>query len=219
MIAGADTLTLEKGPVRLEALRREHVPALLTAARESRETYGLTHVPADEPAMREYVELALKAREQGKAVPFATLWNGRVVGSTRFANLERWTWPDREGVEEDPNRIPDAVEIGWTWLAASAQRSPVNTHQKYLMLRFAFEDRKVYRVTLKTDRRNERSRKAMERIGAKLDGVLRSHMPAYDGGVRDSAMYSVTREEWPEVKANLERLMSPSTSGRGKGEG
>lgn len=195
-------LSLEGELVRLEPLSFEHVAPLVAAASESRATYGLTDVPADADAMRRYVERALAAAAQGTAVPFATVDRraNRVVGSTRFGNLERWIWPHRL---DRPSLVPDAVEIGWTWLAASAQRTHVNTAAKVMMLDYAFGAWRVERVTLKTDVRNARSRANIERIGARLDGILRAHMPAYDGGVRDSAVYSLLRDEWPEARARL----------------
>ena len=117
---------------------------------------------------------------------------------TRFMNIDWWAWPaaaDRSG--------PEAVEIGSTWLAAEAQRSPINTEAKLLMLTHAFETWGVLRVCLKTDARNDRSRRAIERIGASPEGILRNHMPAYDGGVRHSAFYSILADEWPAVREAL----------------
>lgn len=148
--------------------------------------------------------------ERGLAVPFVTIdkRRDRVVGSTRFANVEWWKWsgPPAPPIPEGP----DALEIGWTWLAASAQRTGLNTEAKLLMLDHAFGVWKVRRVTLKTDARNARSRAAMERIGATFEGILRAHMPAADGGVRDSAMFSFIAAEWPERRARLaEKLRLP----------
>jgi N-acetyltransferase len=180
---------LEGGEVRLEPLGLAHLEALVAAAAESRATYGLTHVPQDAAEMRAYIETALAT----DCVPFATVWRERVVGSTRFGNIERWSGGD----------TIDAVEIGWTWLAASAQRGPVNTRAKILMLDHAFDVWHVRRVTLKTDARNARSRAAIERVGARLDGILRAHMPAADGGVRDSAVFSILAAEWPAARARL----------------
>ena len=120
-----------------------------------------------------------------------------MLGSTRFMNIEHWPW-DLAGAD------PDAVEIGSTWLAPSAQRTPVNTEAKLLMLTHAFEVWHVQRVTLKTDARNERSRNAILRLGARFDGVLRANMPAYDGAwPRDSAFYSILASEWPAVRSGL----------------
>jgi RimJ/RimL family protein N-acetyltransferase len=153
--------------------------------------------------MRTYVQTALALRDAGAAVPFATvrLADGRVVGSTRFANFEYWAWPSGARSPPEP---PDAVEIGWTWLAADAQRTAINTEAKLLMLGHAFEEWRVRRVNLRTDSRNLRSRAAIERLGAKLDGILRAHVPASDGGVRDTATYSLLAQEWPGAKARLQ---------------
>lgn len=200
--------TLEATPlegtlVRLEPLRLDHVDALHAAASEARDSYAVTTVPRDAAGMRAYVEFAVAEAERGRAVPFVTLdkRSGRVVGSTRFANLEWWSW-----ASQPPPPLPvgpDALEIGWTWLAASAQHTGVNTEAKLLMLDLAFGGWRVRRVTLKTDARNARSRAAMTRIGATFEGTLRAHMPAADGGVRDSAMFSFVASEWPEKRAAL----------------
>src|SRR5712672_54494 len=200
-------LVLEGAQVRLEPLALEHVPALAAAASGPRQTYALTWVPEGEPAMRRYVEEALALREAGAAVPFATVQRatGRVLGSTRFFNFEYFRWP--EGARAPP-QPPDAVEIGWTWLAADAQRTAVNTEAKLLMLTYAFESWRVLRVNLRTDGRNARSRGAIERLGARLDGILRAHVPASDGGVRDTATYSLLASEWPAAKARLRARLS-----------
>jgi RimJ/RimL family protein N-acetyltransferase len=200
-------VVLEGRFVRLEPLRPSHAEALFAAASEARDTYGLTTVPGSLEGMRAYVAQACEAAASGLALPFATLsrQGDRVVGSTRFCSPERWSWPG-----EPPAPIPDgpdAVEIGWTWLAASAQRTPINTEAKLLMLTHALERCRLRRVTLKTDARNLRSRAAMERLGLHFDGVLRAHMPASDGGVRDSAYFSVIASEWPQMKARLHRLL------------
>lgn len=197
-------LTLTGRFVRLEPLDHAHVGALVAAASEARDTYALTQVPADAAAMQAYVDEALTMAARGQAVPFATvdLRRGRVVGSTRFGNLERWSWPGAPLPPASPVGL-DAVEIGWTWLAASAQRTHVNTEAKLLMLAHAFDVWRVRRVTLKTDARNARSRANIERVGARLDGVLRAHMPAFDGGVRDSAVYSLLAAEWPAARERL----------------
>ena len=200
-------VTLLGRGVRLEPLSFAHLPGLLAAAQGPRETFSLTHVPPDEPSMRRYLESAFAAQAQYLALPFATIdaSSGRVVGSTRFGNIEYFVWPD--GKPRRPPHCPDAVEIGWTWLAQDVQRSGVNTEAKLLMLRHAFETLGVCRVNLRTDARNWRSRNAIERIGAKLDGILRRHMPAYDEGIRDTATFSILEEEWPGVRANLEQKL------------
>lgn len=196
-------VTLDGARVRLEPLSPAHVDGLVAAAGESRATYALTRVPPDAAAMAAYVEAALAEAARGQAVPFATVdkVRGRVVGSTRFCNLERWPWPDAPAPPVP--RGPDAVEIGWTWLGASAQRTYVNTEAKLLMLDHAFGVWGVRRVSLKTDVRNARSRANIERLGCRLDGILRAHMPAADGGVRDSAYYSLLASEWPAARARL----------------
>lgn len=204
-----EPVTLEGGPVRLEPLALRHVPALVAAAAEERATFGWTHVPDGEQAMRAYVETALALAANAEAVPFATVdaRQGRVVGSTRFANFEYLPWPH---MPPNPSPRPDGVEIGWTWLAASAQRSPINTAAKLLMLGHAFEHWQVKVVRLKTDRRNARSRAAIERIGGRLDGVIRAQAVGADGVLRDSAFYSIVESEWPAVRAGLEaRLARP----------
>jgi RimJ/RimL family protein N-acetyltransferase len=202
-------VTLEGERVRMEALSREHLPGLVAAASESRATYGLTQVADGVDAMAAWIESALADAARGAHVPFATVdkVRGRVVGSTRFANIERWTWP---GAPVPPLPLgPDAVEIGWTWLAASAQRTHVNSEAKLLMLGHAFDVWRVRRVTLKTDVRNARSRANIERIGCRFDGVLRAAQPAWDGGIRDSAYYSMLASEWPAARDRLRARLRP----------
>lgn len=201
----AGPAVLEGRLCRLERLRPDHAAALASAAAEAAtdpDLYRWTWVPAGEAAARDYIEEALA----GPFVAFATvgLPGGRVVGSTRF-RVEFWEWPP--GHRFHGRATPDTVEIGWTWLAASALRSGVNTEAKLLMLRHAFETWEVHSVHLTTDRRNRRSRKAIERLGAHLDGVLRAVRPAADGGVRDSAFYTITAGEWPAVERRLESLL------------
>ena len=199
-------VTLRDAVVVLEPLSLDHVAALWAAA-AARETYALTSVPASLDGMRAFVETALSEQERGVSVPLATrdARADRVVGCTRFMNIERWTWRVPTTLQRAPEHA-DAVEIGSTWLAQTAQRTGINTHAKLLMLGHAFESWEVRRVTLKTDARNLRSRSAIERIGAKLDGVLRAHMPAFDGGVRDTAFYSIVAPEWPAVKERLRAM-------------
>jgi RimJ/RimL family protein N-acetyltransferase len=191
--------------VALVPLTLERVPGLLAAATVSRATYTLTGVPDTAEAMREYVDAALELHRRGEALPFATLdrQSDRVVGSTRFGNIERWRWPPAFATKQRQEGIPDAVEIGWTWLAADAQRTAINTEAKLLMLTHAFETWRVQRVALRTDARNARSRAAIERLGAKLDGILRAHMPAHDGEVRSTASYSIVASEWSDVRRHL----------------
>jgi RimJ/RimL family protein N-acetyltransferase len=131
--------------------------------------------------------------------------DGVVIGSTRFWNLERWSWP--EGHRLYGRNTPDACEIGWTWLAQSAIRTPANTEAKFLMLVHAFEVWEVLRVCLHTDVRNQRSRAAIERIGGQLEGILRAHRMAADFIPRDSARYSIVAAEWPAVKERLQQKL------------
>jgi N-acetyltransferase len=145
--------------------------------------------------MRDYIETALKSRQEGTAMPFATLdkASGRAIGSTRFANIDM------------ANRH---VEIGWTWIGREWQRTAVNTEAKYLMLRHAFESLNCLRVELKTDSLNERSRNAILRLGAKEEGIFRNHMVTSSGRMRHSVYFSIIDTEWPEVKAGLEEKLS-----------
>ncbi len=191
--------------MRLAPLTRDHVKPLLAAATSGpRDTFGYTVVAATEAAMSRWVEDALTAHAAGEALPFAVVARAadRVVGSTRFGNVEFWSWPPGNPDQRGEDR-PDVVEIGWTWYAPDAQRTGINTEAKLLMLTHAFETWRVHCVRLKTDARNERSRQAILRLGARLDGILRAHMVAADGRVRDSAYYSIVDGEWPEVKARL----------------
>ena len=201
-------VTLAGRLVRLEPLGPGHLDGLLAAALETpAEDLALTTVPRDRAAVQGWLEEALALAAAGRALPFATLAvaSGHVVGSTRFGNVERWSWPDRR--ERRPPGGADAVEIGWTWLARRAWRTGVNTEAKLLMLRHAFTAWRVHRVQLKTDERNQRSRSAIERLGARFEGVLRSHMPSAGCALRDTAFYSVVEAEWPAVEARLEGLL------------
>jgi RimJ/RimL family protein N-acetyltransferase len=156
--------------------------------------------------MSVYVDTAISWREAATAEPFAIvrLSDGAVVGSTRFWNLERWAWP--EGYPRHGRTAPDVCEIGHTWLTASAIRTPINTEAKLLMLTHAFETWEVLRVCFHTDSRNSRSRAAIERLGAKFEGILRAHRLAVDFEIRDSARLSIVAAEWPDVKVRLSGL-------------
>jgi len=195
-----ERFTLDGAHVRLEPLTMDHAEELLAASEEDRSSYAWTRTPEGPAGVVAYIDAS---RDDGR-IPFATYWKDedRVVGSTSF--FPEW-WGEAGGGP------PDVVEIGATFLAASAQRTVVNTEAKYLMLTHAFEVWGVMRVSLKTDARNERSRAAIERLGARYDGTLRCHMPAFGpgGGPRDSAFFSIVHQEWPEVKSHLEtRLRS-----------
>jgi len=201
--APAATETLTGTHVRLEPLRYHHVPGLLVAASGDGELYRWSPVPQDEARVRRYVETAVAARDAGQAMPFAVIrtQDDAVIGSTRFFDLGYWPWPDgrrRTG--------PDTCEIGYTWLAADAIRTGANTEMKRLMLRHAFEVWQVRSVCLHTDARNQRSRDAMQRIGARFEGILRAHRLGADGKPRDSVRFSITAAEWPSVRLRLDEL-------------
>lgn len=202
-------VVLEGRWVRLEPLTVEHAAALLRAASGPRETYGLTLVPDTLAEAAAYIETALREEAARRSLPFATVdrATGRVVGSTRFLNIEYWTWPAGNAHQRGAER-PDVVEIGATWLAAAAQRTPINTEAKLLMLTHAFDRWRVHRVSLMTDARNERSRAAILRLGARFDGVLRAARPASDGAIRDTAAFSILEAEWPAVRAKLEARLT-----------
>jgi predicted thioesterase/RimJ/RimL family protein N-acetyltransferase len=188
-------VTLEGTHVRLEPLAAKHVAGLFEAGRDASIWRYLPRLPfATEDDARSFVEAAMEGTAKGSEVAFASvsLADGRVVGSTRYLDIRRG---DR------------ALEIGWTWLTTAAQRTPVNTECKYLLLRHAFDDLGAVRVQLKTDARNERSQRAIERIGGLREGVLRRHMTLPDGHVRDTVMYGITDLEWPAVKARLEERL------------
>jgi RimJ/RimL family protein N-acetyltransferase len=203
-------VTLEGRHVRLEPLGPAHLDGLQAVIEGPRDTFALTPVPRNRAELEAYVAAALEDQGRAVALPFATLdaRTRRVVGSTRFGNLEFWSIPPGSTVARRPPGVPYAVEIGWTWLAPDVQRTAINTEAKRLMLTHAFERWEVYRVTLKTDARNVRSRSAIERVGCRLDGVLRAHSPAADGGPRDAAMYSMLAGEWPEARARLDARLA-----------
>src|ERR1700693_168886 len=186
-----EDLALVGTHVRLEPLERRHADGLVAAARSDPSLYQWSPVPKDKNEAASYIETALSWKQADKAVPFAILRldDGVVIGSTRFFDLERWSWP--QGHPSHGRALPDACEIGYTWLARPAIRTPVNTEAKMLMLTHAFETWQVLRVCLHTDIRNERSRAAIERIGGKFEGILRAHRMAADLLPRDSARCSI----------------------------
>lgn len=193
--------------VRLEPLDSRHVDGLVAASAGDPDLYRWSPVPQTRPEAISYVNTAVAWYEAGTAVPFAIVRNddGVVIGSSRFFNIERWDWP--VGHSERGRREMEGCEIGYTWLSPSAVRTAANTESKLLMMAHAFETWQVLRVCLHTDVRNTRSRAAIERIGGKLEGILRAHRMAADFIPRDSARYSIIAAEWPEVKRRLtERL-------------
>jgi N-acetyltransferase len=199
---------IEGRHVRLEPLQPGHAAGLAAASAEDPSLYGLSPVPQGEAAALEYIATAAALRDAGTAVPFAVrrLADDAVIGSTRFWDLVRWPWPP--GHPRYGTSAPDICEIGYTWLARSAIRTAANTEMKRLMLEHAFEVWEVEAVCLHTDARNERSRRAMERIGAQFEGILRAHRLATDCLPRDSARYSITAREWPGVKRRLDEMLA-----------
>jgi RimJ/RimL family protein N-acetyltransferase len=185
---------LEGRVVRLEPLRPEHEDDLWEASRDARTWRWLSVVqPQAREEWRAFVAQALAAAEGGTEIPLVTIAGQGVVGSTRFLSLR----PEHR-----------SVEIGWTWLHPSAWGTGANVEAKLLQLRHAFEAWGCRRVELKTDALNERSRGALEALGATFEGVHRKHMLVRDGENRDSAWYSVTDDDWPRVQALLQERMA-----------
>ena len=188
-------VTLTGRYVRLEPMTVDHAAALAEIGVGQNfwdfMLYGNMETPDD---MRSWVLDILSRAEKGTDIPFVAvhLTSERVAGATRYLNV----MPNDKG-----------LEIGGTWYGPEFQRTAVNTECKYLLLRHAFETLGCIRVQLKTDQRNERSQKAIERIGGVREGVLRNHMILPDGRYRHSVFYSILDTEWPQVKANLEKMI------------
>jgi len=192
-------VTLEGQHVRLEPLLEAHEEALIAAAADGELWNSTVTIVPTRATMATYIEAALEGQAQGRELPFVIIRKGgtgipavnyrsEVVGTTRFYEI----------VPADRR-----VAIGYTWLSASAQRSAVNTESKLLLLTHAFDHWQCVRVELLTDLLNQQSRAAILRLGAKEEGTLRSHMIMPNGRIRDSVVFSIIREEWPEVKARL----------------
>ncbi|HEV8338664.1 MAG TPA: GNAT family protein [bacterium] len=189
-----EPVTLEGRHVRLEPLSLEHHDALCRVGLDE-DLWRLSPILVESAEeMRRYIETALQAQADGTALPFAIVerGSGTAIGSTRYGNIDR---------------AHRRVEIGWTWIARPWQRTAVNTECKYLLLRHAFETLGCIRVEFKTDVLNARSRQALLRIGAKEEGILRSHMVTATGRIRDSVYFSIVDREWPMVKARLEEMV------------
>jgi len=186
-------VTLEGSVVRLEPIRREHAELFWDVAKDNLEDiFRWIPYPMKSPEdFQRLVDKAFTEQQRGESVVFATVErkSGRAIGSTRFMNIDR------------ANR---RVEIGSTWIAPAWQRTAVNTEAKFLMLQHAFEAWGCFRVELKTDALNEKSRNAILRIGAKEEGTLRRHVLTWTGRVRDSVYFSILDSEWPDVKGKLE---------------
>ncbi|WP_225839343.1 GNAT family N-acetyltransferase [Streptomyces sp. NK08204] len=194
---------LEGALVRLEPLSRRHAADLAVAAEEDRSSYRFTWVPTA-AEVDGYIDVQLARVAEGRLAPYAQvdLASGRAVGATAFWDPR--PWPTGDGL--------CAVEVGFTWLAATAQGTGLNTEAKYLLFRHAFENWGVARVDLVTDARNSRSRAAIESVGARFEGVLRnwsrSWVPGEEGQLRDSAIHSITAAEWPERRAELQQRIA-----------
>lgn len=189
-------ITLTGKHVRLEPMTEAHIAGLAEIGIGQNfwdfMLYGEIKTESD---MRNWVLDILSRAANGTDLPFVAihLASGHVAGATRYLNI----MPKDRG-----------LEIGGTWYGLDFQRTPANTECKFLLLTHAFETLKCIRVQLKTDARNERSQKAIERIGATKEGILRNHMILPDGRFRDSVFYSILDSEWAEVKRNLEVLMA-----------
>jgi RimJ/RimL family protein N-acetyltransferase len=186
-----EPVVLERAPVRLVPLGLEHEAGLRAAASDG-ELWNLRVTSVPEPAQtRTYIETALRMRAEGHRMAFAVLdsASGVVIGSTSYHDI-----------------VPavERLEIGWTWYAASRQRSAANTTAKLLLMAHAFDTLGARLVGWRTDNYNFASQRAIERLGARRDGVLRHHALRRDGTVRDTVMYSLMAGEWPEVRAHLE---------------
>ena len=188
--------TLTGKVVRLEPLSEAHVPGLTAVGMNDDIWRWMPYgVMRNEDDIRRWVQNLLAQIPSNSVMPFAViqLASGRVAGATRYMDIHPKDY---------------ALEIGGTWYGVEFQRTAVNTEAKYLLLRHAFEDLKCIRVQIKTDLRNERSQKAIERIGAVHEGVLRNHMIMPDDYYRSSVYYSILDNEWPTVKARLEGMMN-----------
>ncbi|MGC0331848.1 RimJ/RimL family protein N-acetyltransferase [Streptomyces sp. SAI-170] len=193
---------LEGESVRLEPLSPEHAADLARAAEEDRSGYSFTWVPRAEE-VDAYIAEQLARAATGRLAPYAqiSLESGRAVGATAY-------WEPRCWLSDDHL---DAVEVGFTWLAASAQGTGLNTESKLLLFRHAFEVWQVSRVDLKTDARNARSRAAIAKTGARFEGVLRNWSRSWapgESGLRDSAIFSVTAQEWPHCRGLMEARLA-----------
>jgi N-acetyltransferase len=194
-VISIDPVTLSGRHVRLEPLSWAHEPDLVVAAGDA-EIWEFMPVRGDTPeTFHGVMSHAIRGAAAGNELPFAVieLTSDRAIGSTRLLDIRR---------------EHDAVEIGYTWYARRFWRTAVNTECKYLLLAYLFDTVGCRRVSLKTDRLNERSQRGIERLGAVREGVLRKHMIVQGGRERDTVYYSVLDTEWPQVKARLERLMS-----------
>lgn len=189
-----EPVVLEGGTVRLEPLSPDHLDGLCEVGLDPELWRWTTTRVESRERMRSYVETALSEQARGVSLPFATVEraSGRVIGSTRFGNIDL------------SNR---RVEIGWTWVARPWQRTAANTEAKLLMLSHAFDVLDCLRAELKTDALNQRSRSAIRRLGAVEEGTLRQHMVTESGRLRDTVYFSIIRSEWPAVRERLQGFL------------
>jgi RimJ/RimL family protein N-acetyltransferase len=194
-------VVLEGRIVRLEPLRRDHLDDLAEVAFDPALWRFTLARPVDRADLEAWLETALDNAEAGAEMPFATVdrASGRAIGSTRYLNI-----------------VPEhrRFEIGWTWIATTAQRTGANREAKLLQLTHGFEGLGANRIEFKTDSLNDKSRAALLGIGAQFEGIFRNHMVMPDGRLRHSAYYSVIRQDWPDVKARLTELLDRGASGR-----
>ena len=187
--------------MRLEPLAPRHAEDLFAAGNdEAIWTYMPRPVLKSVEDTLGWIKESQAVAASGTQIPFAIIYraSGKAIGSTRYLDIRR----EHRG-----------LEIGWTWVGTAYLRTPVNTECKSLLLTHAFEGLGAVRVQLKTDLRNERSQRAIERIGAVREGVLRKHMVRWDGFIRDTIYYSILDSEWPDVKRRLERLLRAPRTG------
>ena len=200
-------LTLEGSVVRLEPLRQEHADLFWQAAKGALEDI-FRWIPYSMKTLEDFdrlVQKAMSEQQRGESIVFATVErrSGRVIGSTRFMNIDR---------------VNHRAEIGSTWIAPAWQRTAVNTEAKFLMLQHALEVWKCIRVELKTDALNQQSRSAILRLGAKEEGTLRKHLLTWSGRVRDTVYFSILDTEWPEVKTRLQARITPGSAAPADGQ-
>ncbi|WP_405485630.1 GNAT family N-acetyltransferase [Nocardia sp. NBC_00511] len=210
-------VTLTGRLVRLEPLAPQHASGLAEAAAGNRDDYAFTPVPHGVDEALDYIAQALAGHAAGTSLAFAivAVASGRLLGSTRFSRFDYWqgpvVWPLVHGSPSgDPLlAVPDAAEIGNTWLSREARGTGINLESKLLLLQHAFDVWRVRRIAMRADVRNLRSRMAIERLGATSDGVRRAHSRGFDGEVRSTAFYSILDEEWQSVRATIgEQLAS-----------
>jgi N-acetyltransferase len=187
-------VVLEGERVRLEPITREHLPELAQVAFEPTIWRWMSNWVTDHESLRSFVNKAVTDVQAGTAVAWVTRSksDGKVAGSTRLYEISQ------------PHRT---MELGWTWLHPDYHRTGINVEAKYLQLTYAFERMNARRVALKTHHENLRSQRAIAALGGKLEGTFRNHMIMPDGSTRHSVWYSIIKEDWPQVKANLEARM------------